>query len=142
MRMVACNPMDAIFKFDSDFDRMFRSAVDTCRPQSFASPRIEVSETQDAFKITADMPGMEKDNIKIAVEDSTLTISGERSEETKGDAKVVWSERRSSSFQRSFRLADNIDSARVSADYKNGILEVTLPKKEEAKPRTIEVKVN
>ena len=142
MRMMAFNPMDSIFKFDPDFDRMIRCTTSGIDRHGFSGARTDLYETPEAFKITADLPGMEKDNIRVVVEDNLLTISGKRKEEPKDDAHMVWSERRSGSFSRSFRLADNIDTAHVSADYTNGILTITLPKKEEAKPREVEIKVN
>ena len=86
---------------------------------------------------------MEKDNFKINVKDNVLTVSGERKDESEEKAdNYIRSEIRSGSFSRSFTLPKTVDVDKINADYKNGILELTLGKREEAKPREIDVKVS
>ena len=106
-------------------------------------PRVNIEETKDNVSLTFELPGMEKDNIKIMVKDDVLTVAGERKsfDEQKDDA-FVRREIYSGKFSRSFTLPDTIDPDAVSADYKNGLLLVKLGKKEEGKPREIEVKVS
>jgi HSP20 family protein len=110
--------------------------------QAWMPVRMDVVETSDAFKISAELPGMEKDAIKVVVHDDILTISGERKEADGDNRNVIWAERPWGSFSRSFRLPDTVDKSSVSADFKNGVLEVTIAKKEELKPQEIEIKVS
>jgi HSP20 family protein len=97
---------------------------------------------KDGFKIMAELPGMEKKRIKILVEDGILTISGERNRTEDRENEIIRSERFHGSFSRSFRLPENIEKSGISADYKNGLLEVILPLKAEEKPKQIEVRVS
>jgi len=110
--------------------------------QAWMPVRMDVVETPEAYKISAELPGMEKDAIKVTVHDDVLTISGERKEAEGADRNVVWAERHWGSFSRSFRLPDTVDKSSVLAEFKNGVLEVTIAKKEEQKPQEIEVKIN
>ena len=106
-------------------------------------PRVNIRENDNLVSLTFEVPGMEKGDIKIVVEDNILTVSGERKfTDEKSEDNFVRAEIRSGSFSRGFTLPDTVDAEKVSADYKNGLLEVTLPKKEEKKPKQIEVKVS
>jgi len=101
---------------------------------------MEVIENENDFRIIAELPGMSRDKIKVGVQNSVLTISGERQRTEK--IKAIWSDRFFGSFERKFKLPETINISGVSADYQNGLLEILLPKKEEVKPRQIEVSVN
>jgi len=105
------------------------------------APRVDVVEHDDRYEITADLPGMKREEIAVSVEGSTLSISGERqrSEERRGD-RWYRSERVYGSFRRTFSLPSSVDHKRVSAEYRNGVLNVSLPKAEHAKPRLVDVK--
>lgn len=143
MRIVTCSPETSVRRFSNDLDRLFQGFLSDDNGGSKGYPvHLDLFESKDGYKIVADLPGMEKDNIKIMVEKDVLTISGERSGIKKEKDDIVFSERYYGSFSRSFRLPENVVKSGVSADYKNGILEVSVPKKEETKPREIEVKVN
>lgn len=106
-------------------------------------PRVDIIEEKDSYRLHADIPGLSKEDIKIAVENGVLTISGERKAEKreKADGQYEYYERSYGSFTRSFNLPDHVDPAGVAASYRNGVLELVLRKREEAKPRAIEVKV-
>lgn len=104
--------------------------------------RMDIIETEGMFRILAEVPGIEKDRIKVMVNNGILTISGERPGDKDDIRNAIRSERFHGSFSRSFRLPESVDAGRISADYDNGMLEVTLPLKEEVKPREIEVKVS
>ncbi len=107
------------------------------------SPSVDVYEKSDKYVINAEIPGLSKEEIKIDVKDGALTISGEKKyEEKKEDENYIRVERRYGKFERRFNLPENVNVESVSANYKNGVLEVSLPKKEEAKPKQIDVKVN
>ena len=105
-------------------------------------PATDVEETDREFKIVFELPGMEKKDIKVSVEDNVLTVSGERKERSEGkDKNYVRSEIRCGSFTRSFSLPRTVDVNNVSADYRDGLLIVTLQKTEEAKPKEIQINV-
>jgi HSP20 family protein len=106
-------------------------------------PRVDIVEEEHEFKIHADVPGVDKSNIKVMVEDGLLTISGEKKEEKKEHKKgnYAYYERSFGSFSRSFNLPDHVDGSTIKAQYKDGVLEVTLQKTEVAKPKAVEVTV-
>lgn len=106
-------------------------------------PSVDIVEEKDAFKITADMPGLDKKDIKIEVENGVLTISGEKREEKteKDKNRYYHFERSYGAFCRSFRMPENVSNDHVDAKYANGVLELTLKKSETAKPKAIEVRV-
>jgi HSP20 family protein len=105
------------------------------------APQVDVEETTDAIIIRADLPGLEKKDISISVEDHKLTIRGERKNEVE-DKKSNYHrvERTYGSFRRSFSLPANVQTDSVEASYKDGVLEVSVPKSEVAKPKSIEIK--
>ncbi len=142
MRFETFNPPYSISRIRKDLGGLFRGFDCDYQPRNGNFPvQMELIEDEGGFKILADLPGLNKDEIKLMVENDILTISGERTRNQDETSKIHFSERFYGSFSRSFRLTDNIDKTGVSADYKNGILEVVLPKKEETKPKEIEVKV-
>lgn len=107
------------------------------------TPRMDVVERDDEFVIRTDLPGIRKEDINVTLEDGVLTIRGESKEETdeKENGQVIRQERRNGKYTRSLRLATPIDEKNVKAAYKDGVLELTLPKVEEAKPKKITVDV-
>jgi HSP20 family protein len=103
---------------------------------------LDVFEDKDQFLVKAEVPGMNKEEIDVSLHDGSLTISGERkSEHEKSEEGVYRSERYFGRFQRTVDLPSAVDVGRVKADYRDGILTVTLPKAEEAKPRKINVNI-
>jgi HSP20 family protein len=125
-------------------DTFFRGGVaDDGSFGSFWSPPVDVREREDTYLVEVELPGLTKDDVKITMENNILTILGEKKqekEEKRGDYHR--SERVYGSFQRSFTLPSSVKNDKIEAQYKNGILTVTLPKVEEAKPKAIEVKVS
>ncbi|HXF94228.1 MAG TPA: Hsp20/alpha crystallin family protein [Nitrospiraceae bacterium] len=106
------------------------------------APAVDVVETDTEFQILAELPGLEKEDVKLSVEGGVLAISGRREPMKEGKGtRIHRLERASGSFLRSFSVPDSVDETRVKANYRNGILTVHLPKTEKAKPRSIEVKV-
>lgn len=125
--------------FDDFLNRAFNEPAGV-RPWT---PAVDIVETENDLVLTADIPGIKLEDIDIRLENGTLTISGERkfeNEEKKGAYHRV--ERSYGSFQRAFALPDTVDVDKVDAHYENGVLRVTLPKKEIAKPRSIKVHVS
>lgn len=106
-------------------------------------PPVDIHEDSNNIYLKAELPGIKKDELNIAVEGDTLTIKGEKKHESEvKEEQFHVMERTYGSFSRSFSLPTNVDSSKVRADYKDGVLTLTLPKKEESKPKKIEVKVS
>jgi len=107
------------------------------------APAVDIFEKGDDLVIRAEIPGVEKDDIDIHVENNTLSIRGERRREKDYvEDRAYRAERIFGSFVRTFRLPRTVDSSRISASYRNGVLELQIPKAEEAKPKRIEIKAN
>jgi HSP20 family protein len=107
------------------------------------SPAVDIYETENELVLKADLPDVDAKNVGIQVENSTLTLKGERKFEQEKNGKGFHRiERSYGSFVRAFSLPETVDSEHVKADYKNGVLTVTIQKKEVAKPRTINVEVS
>ena len=105
-------------------------------------PEVDIAEEKDRLIVKADLPGMKQEEIAVEVSDGVLTIKGERKRESETkDAKTYRVERSYGSFLRSFTLPAGVDAAKVNAAYKNGVLEITLPKLAEAKAKQIKVEV-
>jgi len=106
------------------------------------TPTADVMETQDEIRVLLELPGMRPEDVEVSLENNILTISGEKQEERQeGDRESRWhlSERRYGRFSRAFVLPRDVDHERIRADFENGVLHVTIPKSERAKPRRIEV---
>lgn len=107
------------------------------------APAVDISETAESFVIKAELPGVDRKDVKVTVHDGVLMMQGERRAESENkDKKHHRIERFYGSFARSFTLPDNVDEDHIRADYKDGILHLTLAKTEKSKPKAIEVKVN
>lgn len=106
------------------------------------SPFVDIVEDDKEWVVKADLPEVKKDDVKVTVEKGVLTITGERKfEKEEKNKKYHRIERSYGNFLRSFTLPDDADGTQVSAEFKDGVLKVRLPKNEKAKPKTIEVKV-
>jgi HSP20 family protein len=138
--------MRELFKTQNRLDQIFDSFfADPWRNSESEltgwAPQVDVEETKDAFKFHADLPGLSKKDIAISVENNRLTIKGERKNEVdERTSRFHRVERFYGSFCRSFHLPATVLSDRVEASYRDGVLEVTVPKAEEIKPREIEIK--
>jgi HSP20 family protein len=123
-------------------DDFFESFLDSFNTMSNVnwSPSVDLEETKNDYIIHAELPGMNKKDIDISVENDVLTISGEKKErvQTK-DSNCLISEIMSGHFSRSFRLPAQIDSEKIEAKWDNGILVVKIPKSEVAKPKKIQI---
>jgi HSP20 family protein len=130
-----------------EIDRLFESPLTeltrTSQLLSGWNPALDVYEERDHFTVKAELPGMKKEDIEVSFHDGSLSISGERKTETKHeDAEVCRSERFFGRFQRTVSLPAAVAADQVKAAYKDGVLTITLPKTEEAKPKHIDVTVN
>ncbi|QHI69554.1 Hsp20/alpha crystallin family protein [Tichowtungia aerotolerans] len=110
---------------------------------SVVSPRFDVSETEDAIVIEAELPGMDEKDVELTLQDNILTIKGEKKREEETQKKNCYiSERSYGHFQRSLQIGSNMDADKVDASFKKGILTVLIPKlePERSKARTIDIK--
>jgi HSP20 family protein len=128
-------------EIDRVFDRFRGGAVDDGDISTFL-PVVDIAEHAEAFEVKVELPGVNKNDVKITVHDDVLTIRGEKKQEEEKKGKNYHRVERSyGSFQRSFTLPSSVKGDKIEAVYDNGILAITLPKVEEAKPKEIEVKV-
>lgn len=105
-------------------------------------PTVDISESEGEYLIKAELPEVKKEDVKVSVEDGVLTLSGERRQEKEEKGKKYHRVERSyGSFVRSFSLPESVDEGGVKAEYKDGVLNLHLPKTEKVKPKSIEVKV-
>lgn len=147
MRLVRMNPRAGLPVNPDHFERMFDDFLGV-NPrkmdlQNFDwTPRVNVEELEDRFEITAELPGMNKDEINIEVQDGVLTLKGERKyEKEEKEAGYHICERSYGTFQRAFTLPENVKADDIEAEYKDGILRLGLPKAEPQKPKEIKVEV-
>lgn len=132
--------------FDSGFDRFFAGFGPGSpwegngeRAPSF-SPRVELSEDDEAIELSAEIPGIDRDSVKVEILDRQLTLSGEKKAAGETSEKgVVRSERTYGSFERRFTLPPTVDTEKIVASHENGVLKLRIPKKPDAKPRQIDV---
>ena len=139
--------------FLTPFDKMFDTMVETQFPdvvkqvgvtpyQGSAYPKVNVYEYDDKVGVVAEIPGLDKKQLNVDVEDGILTISGDKHSAFEDEgAKVLRRELKQSSFKRSFELGDMLDGENVSANFKDGILSVSIPKIEPEKPKKHSVKI-
>ena len=139
--------------FLTPFDKMFDTMVESQFPevvksvvvkpyQGSAYPKVNVYEYDDKVGVVAEIPGLDKKQLDVAVEDGVLTISGDKHSAFEDDgAKVIRRELKQSSFKRSFELGDQLDGENVSAKFKDGILSVSIPKIEPEVPKKHSVKI-
>lgn len=137
---------DVFGEMEDIFQRMWTGAI---LPDLFLeaerdwSPRLDVNETDTAIEVIADLPGLEKKDIEISLDNGVLVIKGERKEEHKEtDKHVHRMERRYGSFCRALRIPAEVESDKIDASFKNGELKITLPKSEEAKKRITTIQVH
>lgn len=130
-----------------EIDRLFESPLSeltrTSQLLSGWTPALDVYENKDNFVVKAELPGMKKEDIEVSLHDGSLSISGERKTESKHEEGEVYrAERFFGRFQRTVTLPTAVAADKVKAAYNEGVLTITLPKTEEAKPKKIDVSVN
>src|SRR5215510_14828364 len=131
--------------YDSQLNRLFSDFFGrTSQEQNLTPwvPAVDIYEGEHELTVKADLPDVKPEELDIRVENNILTVRGERKFEKKADEKnYLRVERSYGSFARSFSLASTVDSEAIKADYKDGVLTLTIPKREEAKPKQIKVNV-
>ena len=123
-----------------EVDRLFREFIEGPRNMVYL-PALDIYEDEDKIVIEADIPGVKKEDIKISVEDNILTIKAEKKKEKKAEEKdIVYEEIAYGLYAREIDLPHTVDTEKIEAEYKDGVLKISLPKKEEVKPKQIEIK--
>jgi len=136
------DPFDLVTDLQGDMNRLFTSSLRRGPQTSFGDflPSLEVKEDANQFLLHLDIPGMERKDLDISVHGKMLTVKGERKEEENKKGKgYFYSERRYGSFQRSVELPAEVKEDKVVAHYKNGVLELTLPKAKKGKHKQVKV---
>lgn len=110
-------------------------------PKQALAPAVDIAENESGIVLFADMPGVAKDRLTIKVEGDNLTIEGQAQVDVPENIELLHSEVRSPYFRRSFTLSRDLDPAKIEATLKNGVLQMHIPKSEEARPKRIDVKV-
>lgn len=137
------NPLRDVSPLHEEVDRMLRQAFGDREAASSAgafTPALDVEETEDAFTLHVELPGVAAEDVEVSLEENVLTITGERGfyaeKEAEGFRRI---ERHFGRFHRAVRLPDRVAADRVEAGYKDGMLTISVPKAEEARPRRIQV---
>ncbi len=151
MAIVKFNPMKDLLDFEREFDKMINSFGIRLNPDEETNEELEnamwmplsdIYEDNDNFKLKLDIPGVNKDDVKISYSDGELIISGERKQEKETDnSKYHRIERSFGKFYRSFTLPKKIKEEKIEAEFKDGQLVITIPKSEEAKAKLIDIKI-
>lgn len=137
------DPTDELTTLRNSMDRLWSRMTAENEPAlANWAPTSDVVETKDEIVIKAELPGLDEKDVNVEIENGVLTIKGERNAEQETDEKGYRRiERAYGSFLRTFTLPTNVEAEKISATFTNGLLEVHMPKKEGAKPRTIKVEV-
>jgi HSP20 family protein len=148
MAIVRWEPFRDLLATQRDFDRLFKEAFSPISGETEQStrawaPPVDIYETADNIVLKAELPGIDPQDLAIRVEDNTLYLKGERKfEKEVKEEDYHRVERSYGAFSRSFSLPSSIDTDKVKAEYKDGLLTLTLPKREVVKPKTIKIDVS
>jgi HSP20 family protein len=144
--LIRFSPTTEMRRLQREIDRLFEGAWSTQGNENRETdttvwtPRVDLSETEDAYVIHLDVPGMAKDELEISYQDHTLSVSGERTvaagDENRNFVRI---ERSFGRFYRAFTLPKAVDDTKIKANYTDGVLVIHVPKAEESKPRRIKV---
>jgi HSP20 family protein len=139
-------PFRGLSTLQDQFNRLFNESFRT-HPEESAlttwAPAVDIYETTNELVVKADLPDVNEKDIDVRVENNLLTIRGERKfEKSVSEENFLRVERTYGAFSRSFSLPNTVNAEAIGAEYKNGVLTVTLPKREESKPRQVKVTVN
>ncbi|MDZ7266796.1 MAG: Hsp20/alpha crystallin family protein [candidate division KSB1 bacterium] len=147
MAIMRWNPTRELARLEEDFDRFFRNflsdeMLETSLTLGAWEPAVDIHETDDHYAITAELPGLSRENFKVSYNQDVLTITGERKQVEEKGRTYHRRERNFGKFERSFRLPANIVAEKIEASFKDGVLTLILPKAEEARPKHIAVKAS
>ena len=147
---------DPFSSFRNEMDRLFEDFFAPGETRSFAgdggaggragglsiSPSIDLHETEQAYEVTAELPGMEQKDVEVTLRDNALVLSGEkRQDHQEGEGGRRWSERSFGRFERYVALPEEVDADKVEAKFRNGVLKITLPKNPKARDKTRKIEI-
>ena len=148
MGIVRWDPFQGLVSLQERMNRLFEQTLDRSRGEREVmvagtwAPAVDIYETPDSIVLQAELPGLSKDDIDIQVRDNVLTLKGERrSEKEVKEGNYLRVERAYGGFQRAFTLPAAVQADRIRAVFKDGVLDVSIPKAEEAKPKQIKIEV-
>ncbi len=137
------NPVRDWLSMSTMLDKFFDDAYFPTREGAFGTPNVDVIENNDTIVVKAELPGIKPEDIDVRVEGNTLLMRGEGTEETEEkEGRYHVHERRQASFARAIPLPTGVNTDKANAEFENGILTLTLPKSEEAKPKQISIKAH
>ncbi len=149
MTLVRWRPSRDLLNMNSDFDRFFSDVFDNSLNKRYNGsertiyPTIDLSESDKEFVVKAELPGVDKDNVKISLQENILTLHGDKIHGKEGkNENYRLNERIYGVFERSIRLPNSVDAKKIKASFKDGILSINLPKSAEAKLKEIPISVN
>jgi len=151
MSIAKWSPFRELENMRREMDRLFEEFITPMRrrrwlerpEEAVISPNIDIYDAKNEIVVKAELPGVEKENIDLKITENNLTLKGEIKKEEEVKKEDCYARERSyGSFFRTIALPAEVDSPKAKATFKNGILEITLPKKEEAKPKEIKVEVS
>ena len=137
-------PRGSYFDLDKMFDNFLSPMQRTEQADAgFFAPRVDIHERADHYEICAELPGVQREDIHVELDDGILTITAEsrRDQRDEKDGRVIRQERRYGKYMRSFNLGGDIEDAAISASFENGVLRVSVPKAKEAKPRQRRIEI-
>jgi len=147
MTVVHWKPFNNMLSLQEEVNRLFNTYFSGA-PESTETgeyhwnPAVDIFEDENSIKVMCEVPGVEKEDVKISIQDNVLTVSGEKKRDFEGENGSFYRvERLCGKFQRSFSLPSSVDQENVKATYKNGILTINLPKEEEAKPKEVSIAI-
>lgn len=138
-------PRGSLLDLDNFFDQFASPArLGGGGKEGFFSPRIDVSETSDSYQISAEIPGVKKEDINITLEDGVLTLEAEvhREEKEEREGRVIRSERRYGKYLRSFNLGSDVSESEIDASFKDGVLTLKAPKREPSQPQRQRIEIH
>ncbi|MGB5338938.1 MAG: Hsp20/alpha crystallin family protein [Gammaproteobacteria bacterium] len=143
MLLTRYEPQNLFGQFNNEINRLFagqRASNDIPARRDWA-PSVDIREEEQHYVLLADIPGVNRENVDITLEDGVLTLKGERtSEHIENESGYRRNERVQGTFMRQFTLPDTVDTANISAGIDNGVLEIRIPKQEKSQPRKIAIK--
>jgi HSP20 family protein len=150
MAIVRWQPFCDLMATERGFDRLFRDAFSSVLPVREGefptrawAPAVDICENENSIVLKAELPGVDPKDVEVRVEDNTLYLKGERKfEKDTKEENYHRLERSYGSFARSFALPNSVDAEKVAAEYQDGLLTLTLPKREETKPKTIKINIS
>ncbi len=135
-------PRSSLFDFNDFFD-VFQSPARMATSNNLFSPRVDIKDMKNHYEIVADLPGVDRDNLSVTLENGVLTIEASTAEEKteKEEGRIIRQERRTGKYVRSFTLGDDVNESDIKADFKAGVLTLEVPKAQQVESKKVEIAV-